>query len=138
MADRILLYVEDEDAAVFLFETTLRDLDYNVKFHRVADGEAAIAFLKKTGTYTQAPTPDLILLDLNLPKVSGMQVLAAVQADEGLRSIPVVIFTSSSLSSDRRRSLALGARHYITKPSSLDGFIEAVKDTCSMLSAYPA
>ncbi len=133
MPARILLYVEDEDAAVFLFETTLRDLGYDIEFHRVADGEAAIGFLRKTGHYHDAPTPGLVLMDLNLPKLTGIQVLAAMQADETLRSIPVIIFTSSSLSADRRRSLALGASQYITKPSSLDGFIEVVKDTCSML-----
>jgi CheY-like chemotaxis protein len=135
MADRVLLYVEDEEAAVFLFEMTLRDLGSDIQFHRVADGEQAISFLRKHGAYRGAPTPDLVLLDLNLPKVSGLQVLAQIQADGALRSIPVVIFTSSSLPADRRRSLALGAREYIIKPSSLDSFIEVVKNTCSLLAA---
>ena len=135
MADRVLLYVEDEDAAVFLFEMTLRDLGSDIQFHRVADGEQAISFLRKNGAYRGAPTPDLVLLDLNLPKVSGLQVLAQIQGDAALRSIPVVIFTSSSLPADRRRSLALGAREYIIKPSSLDSFIEVVKNACSLLAA---
>lgn len=134
MADRILLYAEDEDAAVFLFEATLQDLGSDIKLCRVADGEQAIAFLRKSGAYLDAPTPDLVILDLNLPKLSGLQVLTAIQGDEALRSIPVVIFTSSSLSADRRRSLALGAKEFIVKPPSLDGFIEIVKNACSMVS----
>lgn len=134
MTERNLLYVEDEEAAVFLFETTLRDLGSDIRFHRVADGEQALAFLRKNGAYNTAPTPDLVVLDLNLPKVSGLQVLADIHGDDSLRSIPVVIFTSSSLSADRRRSLALGARQFLIKPSSLDGFIQIVKDACSMVS----
>lgn len=133
MSARNLLYVEDEEAAVFLFESTLRDLGTNIQLHRVADGEQALAFLRKLGAYRAAPTPDLVLLDLNLPKMSGLQVLAHIHNDELLRSIPVVIFTSSSLSADRRRSLALGAREFIIKPASLDGFIQIVKDACSMV-----
>jgi CheY-like chemotaxis protein len=135
MGARTLLYVEDEEAAAFLFETTIRDLGVDVEFHRVADGEAAIEFLEKQGLYRSAPTPGLVVLDLNLPKVSGLQVLAHIQQDAALRSIPVVIFTSSSLDADRSQSLALGARQYITKPSSLDGFVAVVKDTCSMIPA---
>lgn len=133
-ADRVLLYVEDEDAAVFLFETTLQDLGSDIQFHRVADGEQAISFLTKAEGYRDAPTPGLILLDLNLPKLSGLQVLARIQSDEQLRSIPVVIFSSSSLPADRRRALALGATEYIVKPASLDSFVEVVKSTCSMVS----
>lgn len=133
MPGGVLLYVEDEEASVFLFETTLRDLGRDIDFHRVADGEQAVAFLRKDGSYAAAPRPDLILLDLNLPKLNGLQVLAKIQGDDALKSIPVVIFTSSSLSTDRRRSLALGAKDYLVKPTSLDGFVEIVKNTCDMV-----
>jgi CheY-like chemotaxis protein len=133
MSARNLLYVEDEEAAVFLFESTLKDLGTDIQFHRVADGEQALAFLRKDAPYTSAPTPDLVVLDLNLPKVSGLQVLAHIHNDALLGSIPVIIFTSSSLSADRRRSLALGAKEFIIKPASLDRFIQIVKDTCSMV-----
>ncbi len=132
MREPVLLYVEDEDASVFLFEATLRELNIDIQFHRVADGEQAIAFLQKTGLYQEAPTPNLVFLDLNLPKLSGLQVLEQVKRDDVLRSIPVVIFTSSSLSSDRSRSLALGAKQFIVKPASLDSFIEVVKTACEM------
>jgi CheY-like chemotaxis protein len=133
MARPVLLYVEDEEAAVFLFETTLQDLGSDIQFHRVPDGEAAIAFLGKNGAYRDAPTPGLVLLDLNLPKVNGFEVLAHVQGTAALSSIPVVIFTSSTRSSDRTRSLALGARRFISKPASLDGFIDVVKSVSRML-----
>ena len=133
MQRRVLLYVEDEEAAVYLFETTLRELGYDIQFHRVPDGEAAIAFLGKHGVYRDAPTPGLVLLDLNLPKVSGFEVLAHLQENAVLNSIPVVIFTSSARHVDRVRSLALGARRFITKPASLDSFIAVVKSVSMML-----
>lgn len=133
MGERVLLYVEDEDAAVFLLETALKEAGIQVQLYRVSDGEQAIAFLQHFGAYEKAPKPDLILLDLNLPRKNGLEVLSEMQSDELLRDIVVIVFTSSALSSDRRKSLALGAREYITKPSSFDGFVEAVKIACSRL-----
>jgi chemotaxis family two-component system response regulator Rcp1 len=131
--DRILLYVEDEDAAVFLFETAMKEAAIELQLFRVCDGEEAIAFLGQTGSYTAAPRPGLILLDLNLPRRSGFEVLAQVQRDASLGAIPIVVFTASSLASDRQRSLALGARQYITKPATFDGFVDAVKAVSSYL-----
>jgi CheY-like chemotaxis protein len=130
---RVLLYVEDEEAAVFLFEIALRELGCDIQFHRVADGEAAIAFLAKRDSYSDAPTPGLVLLDLNLPKVSGFEVLAHLQANADLNAIPVVIFTSSARPADRVRSLSLGARKFITKPASLDSFIDVVRSVSLMV-----
>jgi CheY-like chemotaxis protein len=72
----------------------------------------------------------MVLLDLNLPRKSGHEVLLAIREDNELRAIPVVIFTSSSAISDRRKSLALGAQMHITKPSSFDGFVDAIKEAC--------
>lgn len=135
MGDRVLLYVEDEDAAVFLLETALREAGIQVQLYRVSDGEQALAFLRGSGAYARAPKPDLILLDLNLPRKNGLEVLSEMQGDELLRHNNVIVFTSSSLSADRRRSLALGAQEYITKPSSFDGFVEAVKTACARLPA---
>jgi CheY-like chemotaxis protein len=131
--NRVLLYVEDEDAAVFLLETAIREAAIDLELHRVSDGEQAIAFLERTGVYNTAPRPGLILLDLNLPRRNGFEVLAEVRDDASLSAIPVVVFTSSSLASDRQRSLALGARQYITKPSTFDGFLDAVKTVSSYL-----
>lgn len=133
MGESVLLYVEDEDAAVFLLETALREAGIRVQLYRVSDGEQALAFLRGSGAYEKAPRPDLILLDLNLPRKNGLEVLSEMQSDEMLRDHNVIVFTSSALSADRRKSLALGAQEYITKPSSFDGFVEAVKTACARL-----
>jgi two-component system, chemotaxis family, response regulator Rcp1 len=134
MSEKVLLYVEDEDAAVFLLETALREAGLTVQLYRVSDGEQALAFLGKSGSYAKAPRPDLILLDLNLPRITGLEVLSEIQNNIELRSIGVVVFTSSSLAADRRRSLSLGAREYITKPASFAGFVDAVRTACAQMS----
>jgi DNA-binding response OmpR family regulator len=134
MSQPVLLYVEDEDAAVFLLETALKEADINVALYRVADGDEALAFLKKTGDYQDMPRPDLVLLDLNLPRRTGLEVLSEMRESEDLRSMSVVVFTSSSLAVDKRRSLALGAQEYITKPPSFAGFVAAVKNACSHMT----
>jgi len=134
MNQRVLLYVEDEDAAVFLLETALKEADIDVRLYRVADGDEALAFLRKLGPYSDMPRPDLVLLDLNLPRRNGLEVLSEMRNSEDLRSLAVVVFTSSSLAVDKRKSLALGAQEYITKPSSFDGFVTAVKNACSHLT----
>jgi CheY-like chemotaxis protein len=133
MGKPILLYVEDEDAAVFLLETALKEAHIRVELHRVSDGEQALAFLRHSGAYKKAPKPDLILLDLNLPRKNGLEVLAEMNDSDCLRDIPTIIFTSSALQSDKKKSLALGAKQFITKPATFDGFIEAVKTACSRL-----
>jgi DNA-binding response OmpR family regulator len=133
MSQRVLLYVEDEDAAVFLLETALKEAAIDVALYRVADGDEAMAFLKKTGSYSNMPRPDLVLLDLNLPRRTGLEVLSEMRKSDELRSLAVVVFTSSSLSVDKRKSMALGAQEYITKPASFDGFVAAVKNACSHL-----
>jgi CheY-like chemotaxis protein len=133
MSEQVLLYVEDEDAAVFLLETALKEAEIKVTLLRVADGEEALAFLRRAGSYSHAPRPDMILLDLNLPRKTGHEVLSEMREDNALHGIPVVVFTSSAAPSDRRKSMALGAFKHITKPSSFDGFVEAIKDACSPL-----
>jgi CheY-like chemotaxis protein len=137
MSDRVLLYAEDEDAAVFLLEMALKEAKISVTLHRVSDGEEALAFLRQHGAYTRAPRPDMVLLDLNLPRKSGHEVLSAIREDEQLQAMPVVIFTSSSAVSDRRKSMALGAQLHITKPSSFDGFVEAIRTACASVGIIP-
>ncbi len=131
MSQRVLLYVEDEDAAVFLLETALKEASIDVNLYRVTDGEQALAFLKKAGVYQEMPRPDLVLLDLNLPRKNGLELLSDMKENQDLSSLAVVVFTSSSLAADKRKSLALGAQEYITKPASFDGFVAAVKSACS-------
>ena len=131
LAELVLLSVEDEEATLFLLETAVQDMPVQVALHHVSDGHQALCFLKKLPPYEQAPTPDLVLLDLNLPKLSGLKVLAELAGAERLRSIPIVVFTASSLVSDKQEALALGALDYIVKPPSLDSFFEAVHNACA-------
>jgi chemotaxis family two-component system response regulator Rcp1 len=95
--------------------------------HVAADGVEALAYLRREGQYAQAPQPDLILLDLNLPKKSGPEVLAEIKADPVLKRIPVVILTVSKAEEDVLKSYNLHANCYITKPVDLDQFLEVVK-----------
>ncbi len=134
MNQRVLLYVEDEDAAVFLLETALKEAEIDVTLYRVADGDEAMEFLKKTGPYRDMPRPDLVLLDLNLPRRTGLEVLSEMRDNADLKSLAVVVFTSSSLAVDKRKSMALGAQDYITKPASFDGFVAAVKNACTHMA----
>jgi CheY-like chemotaxis protein len=134
MTQPVLLYVEDEDAAVFLLETALKEAEIDVMLYRVADGDEALDFLKKEGRYRDVPRPNLVLLDLNLPRRTGLEVLSEMKADQNLRNLSVVVFTSSSMAADRRKSMALGAQEYITKPASFDGFVAAVKTACTHFS----
>lgn len=136
MVGNVVLYVEDEDAAFLLFQTALEAARLEVKLHRATDGEQAIAFLNRTGEFFEYPRPDLIVLDLNLPRKSGLEVLSTIHQSDDLRGIAVVVFTSSSLSSDKSNCLALGARDYITKPFTFDLFVEAVKTACSHLPVH--
>jgi CheY-like chemotaxis protein len=91
------------------------------------DGVEALAFLRREGKYAEAPRPDLILLDLNLPRKDGREVLAEIKKDESLRRIPVVVLTTSKAEEDVLRSYDLHASCYITKPVDLDQFINVVK-----------
>jgi DNA-binding response OmpR family regulator len=127
-----LLYVEDEDAAAFLLETALQEHNLKIQLFRVCDGEQALAFLNKAGPYAKAPTPQLILLDLNLPRLNGFQLLEHLR-NSNIPVVPVVVFTSSSLLTDKVRSLSLGAQEFITKPSNLDDFFQSVYRACSRL-----
>jgi CheY-like chemotaxis protein len=138
MRSKIVLYVEDEDAAYLLFETALTTAGLDVELHRATNGEQAIQFLRRQGSYTPKPKPDLVVLDLNLPGKSGLDVLSEIKSDDDLRPFAVVVFTSSSLSSDKRRSLELGAQDYITKPFTFDPFVDAVKRACSHVQTLAA
>ncbi|WP_232014346.1 response regulator [Cellulomonas fimi] len=93
----------------------------------VPDGVSAMEFLRREGEHAEAPTPDLILLDLNLPRMDGREVLQALKADESLRSIPVVVLTTSESEEDVLRSYSLHANAYVTKPVDFDRFIDVVR-----------
>ncbi|MBX5493058.1 MAG: response regulator [Chloroflexi bacterium] len=122
-----ILLVEDSPADVDLTREALEDAKVSNNLHVVADGVEALAFLRREGPYVEAPRPDLILLDLNLPKKDGREVLAEIKADPALRRIPVVVLTTSEAEQDIVRSYDLHANCYITKPVDLDAFIEVVR-----------
>ena len=122
-----ILLVEDNPGDVRLTQEAFKDGKMLNKLHVVEDGMEALAFLKREGKYTGAPRPELILLDLNLPRKDGRDVLAEIKADRDLKRIPVVILTTSRSEEDILRSYDLNANCYITKPLELDKFIEIVK-----------
>lgn len=123
---RILL-VEDNPVDVLMTEEAFKQADLHVSMTVLEDGVAALAFLRQEKPYAEAPTPDLILLDLNLPKKDGRQVLAEIKDNPVLRRIPVAILTSSRDEGDILNSYDLHANCYIVKPENLSRFIDAVK-----------
>lgn len=122
-----ILLVEDNPGDARLAKEALKDAKVRNNLHWVEDGVEAIAFLRREGKYTDAPRPDVILLDLNLPKKDGREVLAEVKEDGDLKRIPVVILTVSDAEEDIIKTYNLHANCYIRKPLDLDRFIEVVK-----------
>jgi CheY-like chemotaxis protein len=122
-----VLLVEDNPGDVRLTREALRDGKVHNNLSVAPDGVEALAFLRREGKYADAPRPDVILLDLNLPKKDGREVLEEVKADPSLRNIPVVILTSSDAERDIAQAYALHANCYVTKPVDLDQFIHVVK-----------
>ena len=122
-----ILLVEDNPGDVGLTRETLKDSKLLNHMSVAENGVEAMAFLRREGKYAHATRPDLILLDLNLPKKDGREVLAEIKTDEQLRRIPVVVLTTSSTEQDILRTYDLHANCYITKPVDLDQFIAVVK-----------
>jgi two-component system, chemotaxis family, response regulator Rcp1 len=122
-----ILLVEDNVGDVRLTQEALKDAKVLTNLNVASDGVAALAFLRKQGNHAQAPTPDIVLLDLNLPKLNGIEVLGQIKTDEALKQIPVVIVTSSKAEEDVARSYKLQANCYITKPIDFDQFMKMVK-----------
>jgi chemotaxis family two-component system response regulator Rcp1 len=122
-----VLLVEDSPGDVRLTREAFRDAKVHIKLHVASDGTKAMAFLNREGEYANAPRPDLILLDLNLPKKDGRQVLEEIKESLVLKSIPVVILTTSSSEADILKSYMPHANCYITKPVGLEGFLKVVR-----------
>jgi CheY-like chemotaxis protein len=122
-----ILLVEDNEGDARLAKEAMRGSKIRNTLHHVSDGEEAMAFLRREGKHSAAPRPDLVLLDLNLPKKDGRQVLAEIKEDESLKRIPVVILTVSSAEEDILRTYNLHANCYITKPIDLDQFMKVVR-----------
>ena len=122
-----ILLVEDNPGDVRLTIEALREAKVCNRIHTVYDGMQALAFLNRDGSYVNVPSPDLIMLDLNLPKKDGREVLASIKANERIKHIPVVILTTSKSEEDIVKSYELQASCYVTKPVDLDQFLEVVK-----------
>jgi len=122
-----ILMVEDNPGDVRLTLEALKEGKVRNNLHTVADGEEAMNFLRRQGAYSKVPRPDLVLLDLNLPKKNGREVLGEIKDDPDLKRIPVVILTVSEAEQDIIKSYNLHANCYITKPVNLEQFIQVVR-----------
>jgi chemotaxis family two-component system response regulator Rcp1 len=122
-----VLLVEDSPGDVRLTREAFREANERVRLHVASDGVEAMAFLRREGQYTDAPRPDFILLDLNLPRMDGREVLATIKHDGSLQMIPTVILTTSDAEADILRSYELNANAYLRKPVTLEAFEELIK-----------
>ncbi|MBX6369827.1 MAG: response regulator [Rhodospirillales bacterium] len=122
-----ILLVEDNPGDARLTQEALKEGKIRNNLHHAKDGVEALQFLRREGPHANAPTPDIVLLDLNLPKKDGRQVLAEMKADDALKTIPVVVLTTSEAEQDILRSYALHANCYVTKPVDLEKFISIVR-----------
>jgi CheY-like chemotaxis protein len=122
-----VLLVEDSPGDVRLTREAFRDANRSIRLHVASDGVEAMAFLRREAAHIDAPRPDLILLDLNLPKMDGREVLAHIKKDDGLKTIPTVILTTSDAEVDILKSYQLQANCYLIKPVQFDAFASLVK-----------
>jgi CheY-like chemotaxis protein len=122
-----VLLVEDDPGDALMTQEAFEHHKIRNSLHIVRDGVEALQFLRREGEHANAPRPGLILLDLNLPRMDGREVLAEVKADQRFRSIPVVVLTTSEAEEDILRSYNLHANAYVTKPVDFDRFIEVVR-----------
>jgi two-component system, chemotaxis family, response regulator Rcp1 len=122
-----ILLVEDSPGDIRLTQEAFRDANPSLQLHVANDGVEAMAFLRNQGAYSGAPRPDMILLDLNMPRMDGRQVLAHIKADDDLKTIPTVILTTSDAETDIVNSYQLQANCYLSKPVHLEAFESLVK-----------
>ena len=122
-----ILLVEDDPGDVLMTREALAESKVLNALHVASDGEEALRFLRREGTFEDAPRPDLVLLDLNLPRVDGREVLQQVKSDPELRRIPVVVLTTSQAEEDILRSYDLHANAFISKPVDFDRFVDVIR-----------
>jgi two-component system response regulator len=123
----IVLLAEDNDNEIVLMRESLKRASVSIDLRTVDDGEKCMAFLRKQGDYVDAPTPHLLLLDLNMPRMDGREVLAAIHADETLRHLPVVILTTSADEREVLKLYKLGCNSYILKPVDFNQFLRVTR-----------
>lgn len=122
-----ILLVEDNENDVILTQMAFKQAKLSIRLHHVKDGERCMAFLRKEGEYAAAPTPDIILLDLNMPRMDGREVLAEISEDENLRHLPVVILTTSSEEQEILKMYKLRCSSYIVKPVNFEQFVRVIR-----------
>jgi CheY-like chemotaxis protein len=122
-----VLLVEDNPGDVRLAREAFRDVNGSIRLHLASDGMEALAFLRRQGSHLNAPRPDLILLDLNLPKMSGREVLAKIKEDSSLKTIPTIVLSSSEADADVLISYQLQANCYLRKPAQWDAFDSIIR-----------
>ena len=130
MQNCVILHVEDDDADAFLLRLALDQADISTSVYRVSDGEQALLFLRKQPPYQNARTPQLALIDLNMPKVNGWELLTMRQSEPALMQIPFIVMSTARASKTAEKALKSGAQHYIEKPSSLDELVQQVQTYC--------
>jgi CheY-like chemotaxis protein len=133
--EKVILSVEDDHAAYLLLELGFDEVGGDFRLYRVANGEEALDFLRQSGSYVNAPRPDLVLLNLNMPRMTGVEVLQEIKDDASLHDIRAVVFSSSRLDTDKAKCLALGARSFITKPRDLNEFLKVLRNVCDLVSS---
>ncbi|WP_339094446.1 response regulator [Deinococcus sp. VB343] len=122
-----ILLVEDSEPDILLTEEAFSEARVRNRLHVVRDGEEALQFLRREGDYAAAPRPDVILMDINMPRKNGLEVLEEVKADPSLRSIPVLILTTSQAEDDVQRSYSGHASGYVVKPVGFENFLQAIR-----------
>jgi CheY-like chemotaxis protein len=130
----VILHVEDDDASAYLFQHALLEANLRPRVFRVTNGEDALAFLMKAPPYAAALTPDVVLLDLNLPRKGGLDVLLRARAQPHLDRVRFVVLTTSDDVRDREQALAAGADAFLTKSSDFEVSVEAAKSMCGLLT----
>jgi DNA-binding response OmpR family regulator len=133
-----ILVIEDNGSDVFLLERALKKQDFRFELIHLLNGDAAIAFIRRQGAYADAPNPDLILVDLNLSKYTGEDILREIRSATHLTGIPVCVWSSSQSRRDEALLKDLGVSQFITKPSGLDQFMEIGKTIKDLLAAHAA
>ena len=129
-----VLLVEDSPGDVRLTQEAFREAGKSILLHVAVDGVDALAFLRREGAHANAPRPDFILLDLNLPRMDGREVLATIKGDESLKRIPTIILTTSDAEADIFKSYQLQANSYLTKPVQFDAFETLVRGINSWMT----
>jgi chemotaxis family two-component system response regulator Rcp1 len=128
LTERPILLVDDNPDDIMIAKRAFKQSDIRNKIYVTHDGDEAIQFLRKEGKYKDAPTTGLVILDLNMPKVNGFEVLETIKGDDKLKSIPIIVLTSSSRPEDIERAYKLGCNSFIVKPVSFEDFIEATME----------